>query len=40
MKKLDQVQNYFDDHKIVVFKALFSIAIVLLVYSILFGITW
>lgn len=40
MKNLNQVQNYFYDHKIVVFKALFSIAIVFLVYSILFGITW
>ncbi len=40
MKNLSHVKNYFDDHKIVVFKALFSIAIVLLIYSILFGITW
>lgn len=36
MKNLDHVKISFDEHKIVVFKALFSIAIVLLVYSILF----
>lgn len=40
MKNLNQVQNYFNDHKVVVSKALFSIAIVFLIYSILFGITW
>jgi hypothetical protein len=40
VKNLNQVQHYFYDHKMVVSKALFSIAIVFLVYSILFGITW
>lgn len=40
MKNLDHFQNYFYNRKIGVFKALFSIAIVFLVYSILFGISW
>lgn len=39
MKNLNQVQHYFYDHKIVSL-ALFAIAIVSLVYSILFGISW
>ncbi len=39
MKNLMQIEHYLYDRKIVVFKALFSIAIVFLVYSILFGIT-
>jgi hypothetical protein len=40
MKNLNQVQNYIFDRKIILSKALFSVAIVFLVYAILFGITW
>ena len=40
MKNLMQIEHYIYDNRIVVFKALFSIAIVFLVYSILFGISW
>ncbi|TDQ33838.1 hypothetical protein DEV91_10439 [Phyllobacterium brassicacearum] len=40
MKNLMQIEHYIYDNRIVVFKALFSIAIVFLVYSILFGTSW
>jgi hypothetical protein len=40
MKNLMQIEHYFYDHRIVVFKALFSIAIVFMIYSILFGLSW
>ncbi len=40
MKKRNQFSYYFYDHKVILYKVTFSAAIVFLVYSILFGITW